>query len=211
MKKQSLLLYAILGESDIKSQKSVTEAVKEAIDGGAGIIQLREKHLQGKELEERAREVYRLCKEKDVIFLLNDDVELAKKIDCHGVHVGQNDMPPEEAKKILGEDKIVGVSVSTVEEAVKAEKNGADYLGVGAVFPTGSKDDALSVSKDTIKQICESVSIPVVAIGGINADNMDKLQNMGLSGICVISAIFAKENITLATKELKEKAVKFFG
>ena len=148
-----------------------------------------------------------LCEEYGVPFVIDDDVELAKKCGADGVHVGQSDMACVEARKALGERKVVGVSAQTVEQAVQAEKDGADYLGVGAVFPTGSKDDADDVSHDTVKAICEAVSIPVIAIGGISKDNVGQLAGLGLDGIAVISAIYAADDLKAATEDLKAKTV----
>jgi thiamine-phosphate pyrophosphorylase len=151
-----------------------------------------------------AIEIQALCKKYKVPFVVNDNVDIAVAMDADGVHVGQRDMEAGEVRKKLGPNKIIGVSACTVEQAVLAEKRGADYLGVGAVFPTGSKDDAEDVSYDTLKAICEAVSIPVVAIGGITKENVWKLQGSGIDGIAVISAIFAQPDIKAATKELKE-------
>ena len=138
----------------------------------------------------------------------NDNVEIARAINADGVHVGQNDMEAINARSILGNDKIIGVSVQTAEQAIIAEKQGADYLGVGAVFPTGSKTDAEDVSYETLKEICETVSIPVVAIGGINASNVLTLKGSGIAGIAVISAIFGADDIEYATKNLKKLTAK---
>lgn len=149
-------------------------------------------------------EIKELCARYHVPFVINDNVEIAKKIDADGVHVGQHDMEASNVRAILGPDKIIGVSAQTVEQAVLAEKNGADYLGVGAVFHTGTKKDANSISHETVKQICEAVNIPVIAIGGISRENVMELQGTGICGIAVVSAIFAAKNITEATKELKE-------
>ena len=140
-------------------------------------------------------------------FVINDNVDIALKMDADGVHVGQSDMEAGDVRKKIGDDKIIGVSAQTVEQAVLAEKHGADYLGVGAVFPTGSKDDAEDVSYDTLKAICEAVDIPVIAIGGITKDNIKDLAGSGICGIAVISAIFAQKDIEAATAELKERTV----
>ena len=138
----------------------------------------------------------------------NDNVEIAKKINADGVHVGQSDMEAQNVREILGDDKIIGVSAQTVEQALLAEKHGADYLGVGAVFKTGSKDDAEEVSHDELERICKAVSIPVIAIGGITHDNVKELAGRGIVGIAVISAIFAQKDIENATKELKAETLK---
>ena len=149
------------------------------------------------------RRLQTLCRERGVPFLVNDNVEIAREMNADGVHVGQSDMEAQDVRAILGPDKILGVSAQTVEQAVLAEKHGADYLGVGAVFPTGSKDDADDVSYETLKAICGAVSIPVVAIGGITQENVAKLAGSGICGVAVISAIYAAKNIQQASADLK--------
>ena len=200
--KKDLLLYAVTDRHWLNG-RSLYEVVKESLDGGATFIQLREKTLDDETFLKEAKELQQLCKEYKVPFVINDNVDIAIAMDADGVHVGQSDMEAGDVRKKLGPDKIVGVSASTVEEAVLAEKRGADYLGVGAVFPTGSKDDAVDVSYDTLKAICEAVSIPVIAIGGISLENIHKLSGSGICGIAVISAIYAKEDIRKAAEELK--------
>lgn len=182
---------------------------KAALEGGMTYVQMREKGdpMTEDELLTEALALKALCEEYGVPFVIDDDVELAKKCGADGVHVGQSDMACVEARKALGSAKVVGVSAQTVEQAVQAEKDGADYLGVGAVFPTGSKDDADDVSHDTVKAICEAVSIPVIAIGGISKDNVGQLSGLGLDGIAVISAIYASDDIKAATEDLKAKTV----
>ena len=143
--------------------------------------------------------------------VINDNVELAKKIGADGVHVGQSDMEALDVRKVLGDDKIIGVSAQTVEQAELAEKHGADYLGVGAVFPTGSKNDATEVSFETLQEICEHVHIPVIAIGGITRDNVVELSQSGICGIAVISAIFGQTNIEAATADLKKQTKQMLG
>ncbi len=176
------------------------------------MIQYREKALDENLSEaerafykDEAKSIQKVCEKYGVPFIINDDVELAMKLDADGIHVGQSDMALVEARKILGPDKIIGVSAQTVEQAVEAEKNGADYLGVGAVFPTGSKDDAVEVPLDVLKNICDAVKIPVVAIGGISEQNVLELSGSGICGIAVISAIFAKDDIEKASRTLLEK------
>ena len=181
-----------------------------ALEGGMTYVQMREKGdpMTEDELLTEALALKALCEEYGVPFVIDDDVELAKKCGADGVHVGQSDMACVEARKALGERKVVGVSAQTVEQAVQAEQDGADYLGVGAVFPTGSKDDADDVSHDTVKAICEAVSIPVIAIGGISKDNVGQLAGLGLDGIAVISAIYAAEDLKAATEDLKARTLK---
>lgn len=201
--KNELLLYGVTDRSWLNG-RTLYEQVEDALKGGATFIQLREKDLDADSFLKEAVEIKELCARYHVPFVINDNVEIAKKIDADGVHVGQHDMEAFNVRAILGPDKIIGVSAQTVEQAVLAEKNGADYLGVGAVFHTGTKKDANSISHETVKQICQAVNIPVIAIGGISRENVMELQGTGICGIAVVSAIFAAENITEATKELKE-------
>ena len=198
-----LELYAVTDRHWLGNQ-TLLEQVQEALDGGATCIQLREKQLDDKTFLQEAIEIQKLCKQYQVPFIVNDNVEIAKDIHADGIHVGQSDMEALYVRKALGNDVILGVSAQTVEQAKKAEAHGADYLGVGAVFPTGSKDDAEDVSYETLKAICEAVSIPVIAIGGITQDNVKELAGSGIVGIAVISAIFAQQHITQATKDLKQ-------
>ena len=204
MKSNSYLeLYAVTDRHWLGNQ-TLLEQVQEALDGGATCIQLREKQLDEENFLKEAIEIQKLCKEYHVPFIVNDNVDIAKTMHADGIHVGQSDMEALDVRKELGKDVILGVSAQTVEQAKKAEAHGADYLGVGAVFPTGSKDDAEYVSDETLKAICEAVSIPVIAIGGITQDNVKELAGSGIVGIAVISAIFAQKDITQATKDLKQ-------
>lgn len=204
---KDLLLYAVtdrywLGEETLYDQ------VKKALDGGATFIQLREKNLAREKFLEEAIQIQELCRMYKVPFVINDEVSIAKEIDADGVHVGQSDMEALDVRNMLGPDKILGVSAQTVEQALLAEAHGADYLGVGAVFATGSKDDADDVSHETLKAICEAVSIPVIAIGGITKDNVAQLTGSGICGVAVISAIFGQKDITAATAGLKQAVIK---
>lgn len=201
--KEDLLLYAVTDRAWLNG-RTLYEQVEEALQGGATFIQLREKDLDEEHFMQEAIELKELCKRYHVPFVINDNVEIAAKMDADGVHVGQSDMEAGDVRAKLGPDKILGVSAQTVEQALLAEKRGADYLGVGAVFTTGSKDDADDVSHETLKAICEAVSIPVIAIGGIGAKNVMLLKGTGICGIAVISAIFAQPDIVGATKELKK-------
>lgn len=200
--KKELLLYAVTDRSWLNG-RTLYDQVEEALKGGATFIQLREKTLDTDSFRKEAAEIKELCARYHVPFVINDNVEIAKKIDADGVHVGQSDMEAGNVRKILGDDKIIGVSAQTVEQALLAQKHGADYLGVGAVFKTGSKDDADDVSHDELQKICEAVDIPVIAIGGISSKNVTELKGRGIVGIAVISAIFAQPDITKATAELK--------
>lgn len=199
---KELLLYAVTDRHWL-GEETLYDQVKKALDGGTTFVQLREKNLDREVFLAEAKEIQKLCKEYGVPFVVNDEVSIAKDIDADGVHVGQSDMEAMDVRKILGPDKILGVSAQTVEQAIIAEKHGADYLGVGAVFTTGSKDDADDVSHETLKAICEAVSIPVIAIGGITKDNVAELAGSGICGVAVISAIFGQKDIQKATEELK--------
>ena len=199
---KELLLYAVTDRHWL-SGETLYDQVKKALDGGATFAQLREKNLDHENFLAEALEIQKLCRSYGVPFVINDDVGIAKDIDADGVHVGQSDMEAMDVRKILGPDKILGVSAQTVEQALIAEKHGADYLGVGAVFTTGSKDDADDVSHEMLKAICEAVSIPVIAIGGITKDNVGELAGSGICGVAVISAIFGQKDIKKATEELK--------
>lgn len=200
--KKDLLLYAVTDRGWLNGATLYSQ-VEAALKGGATFIQLREKNLDEAHFLEEAKEIKKLCREYGVPFVINDNVELTLEVDADGVHVGQSDMEAGDVRVKLGPDKIIGVSAQTVEQALLAEAHGADYLGVGAVFPTGSKEDAVEVEYDTVKAICEAVKIPVIAIGGISKNNVLELSGNGLCGIAVISAIFAQEDIESATKELK--------
>ena len=200
--KKDLLLYAVTDRTWL-GDETLYQQVEKTLKGGATFIQLREKHLDDTAFLEEAVELKELCRRYHVPFVINDNVEIALKMDADGVHVGQSDMEAGNVREKLGPDKIIGVSAQTVEQAVLAEQRGADYLGVGAVFPTGSKDDADDVSHETLKAICEAVSIPVIAIGGISRNNIMELAGSGICGIAVISAIFAQPDIEAATKDLR--------
>ena len=200
--KKDLLLYAVTDRSWL-GEETLYEQVEKALKGGATFVQLREKELDEEHFLEEAIALKELCHKYHVPFVINDNVKIAKKMDADGVHVGQSDMEAGDVRAKLGPDKIIGVSAQTVEQAVLAEKRGADYLGVGAVFPTSSKDDATEVSYETLKAICQAVSIPVIAIGGITKDNVAELSGSGICGIAVISAIYGQKNIKVAAANLK--------
>ncbi len=208
--KKDLLLYAVTDRHWL-DKRSLKEVVKESLDGGVTFVQLREKTLEDDKFLEEAKELKQLCKEYNVPFVINDNVDIAIAMDADGVHVGQSDMEAGNVREKLGPDKIIGVSAQTVEQAVLAEQRGADYLGVGAVFPTGSKDDAVEVSHETLKAICEAVSIPVIAIGGISVGNVKEIAGSGIVGIAVISAIYAAKDIKKATEDLKAETARVVG
>lgn len=202
--KKDLLLYAVTDRSWLGG-RTLYQDVEAAIKGGATFIQLREKNLDEAHFLEEAKEIKELCKKYQVPFVINDNVDIALAMDADGVHVGQSDMEAGAVREKLGPDKIIGVSAQTVEQALLAEQKGADYLGVGAVFPTGSKADAVEVSHETVRAITEAVDIPVIAIGGITKDNVSELSGTGICGIAVISAIFAQTDIEGAAQVLKER------
>ena len=201
---KDLTLYAITDRHWLNHQ-TLKSQVEKALKGGATMIQIREKDLNEKDFLLEAEELLALCRSYNVPFIVNDNVELAVKIGADGVHVGQSDMNARDVRALIGNDKILGVSTQTVEQALFAQECGADYLGVGAVFPTGSKDDAEVLDRKTLMDICKAVSIPVVAIGGITKDNVRELKGTGIAGISVISAIFAQKDIQNATAELLKR------
>lgn len=209
-KSEDLLVYAVTDRSWLNGE-SLYSQVEKALKGGATFIQLREKELDEEHFLKEAVEIKELCKRYQVPFVINDNVEIALKMDADGVHVGQSDMEAGSVRAKLGKDKIIGVSTQTVEQALLAEEHGADYIGVGAVFPTGTKLDAVKVGYDRLREICNAVHIPVVAIGGITRDNILQLKGSGVSGVAVVSAIFASKDIEAATKELCNKTKEMIG
>lgn len=200
---QSLLLYAVTDRHWL-GDRTLYDVVRESLEGGVTFLQLREKDLDDENFYKEAVRLQEMAREYGVPFVVNDNVDIAVRMDADGVHVGQSDMEAGDVRALIGPDKILGVSAQTVEQAVLAEKRGADYLGVGAVFPTGSKDDAVEVPHETLKAICEAVSIPVVAIGGITVNNTPELAGSGICGIAVISAIYGQKDIYQATVSLKK-------
>ena len=208
--KQDLLLYAVTDRSWLNGETLYSQ-VEKALKGGATFIQLREKELDEASFLEEAKEIKKLCRQYQVPFVINDSVDITLAVDADGVHVGQSDMEAGDVRAKLGPDKIIGVSAQTVEQALRAQAHGADYLGVGAVFPTGSKADAVEVEHETVKAICDAVEIPVIAIGGISKNNVLELSGNGLCGIAVISAIFAQKDIEGAARGLKELTKQMVG
>lgn len=200
---QSLLLYAVTDRHWL-GDRTLYDVVRESLEGGVTFLQLREKDLDDENFYKEAVRLQEMAREYGVPFVVNDNVGIAVRMDADGVHVGQSDMEAGDVRALIGPDKILGVSAQTVEQAVLAEKRGADYLGVGAVFPTGSKNDAVEVSRETLKAICDAVSIPVVAIGGITVNNTPELAGSGICGIAVISAIYGQKDIYQATVSLKK-------
>ncbi len=205
--KRDLLLYAVTDRSWLGGE-TLAAAVEKALQGGATIIQLREKELAPQLFLEEARVIKEVCRKYGVPFIVNDNVDVALAADADGVHVGQKDMEAGRVRRLIGAGKILGVSADTVELALAAQAAGADYLGVGAMFPTGTKLDASAVSFETAKAICEAVSIPVVAIGGITKQNMMQLRGTGVDGVALVSAIFASGDIEAECKQLRALARK---
>ena len=187
-----------------KTDDEFLNIIEEAIKGGTTVVQLREKTASTKEFYDLALRVKEITSRYGVPLLINDRIDIALAIDSEGVHIGQDDMPAGIAREIIGEDKILGVSASTVEEAKKAEIDSADYIGSGAVFPTATKDDADSVSEEELKEIVDSIDIPVVAIGGITVENANTLKGSGIAGFSVVSAIMSAEDPKEASEKLKE-------
>ena len=204
--KECLQIYAITDRDSINRGcrgRKITDAVEQAIIGGATIIQIREKQLNFQEFLDEALEVKQITNRYNIPLIINDNVEVALACNAAGAHIGQDDMSVIEARKILGDQAIIGVSATNLQEAIDAEKNGADYLGVGALFPEymQSKPDAKCVSLEELRLITQSVKIPVVAIGGIKMQTIDRLKNTNIDGVAVISAIFANNDIVQVTKE----------
>ena len=199
------LKFYLVTDSDILRGRDFYNSIEEALKGGVTMLQLREKNASGKEFLEKAIKLRELTKKYNVKFIINDRVDIAMLCDADGVHVGQSDIPANKVRELIGEDKIVGVSARTVEEALRAKENGADYLGVGAMFNTRTKLDAKSVSIEKLKEIKERVELPLVAIGGLSLSNIDKLKECNVDGYAVVSAILGAENIKLECEKWIEK------
>ena len=203
--KDMLLLYAITNRCD-ENKELFLRQIEDALKGGVTILQLREKNLGKEEFLAEAKEVKALCEKYNVPLIINDKVDIALKAGADGVHVGIEDMSVEEIRKMAPEDFIIGATAKTKEQAKIAEDSGADYLGVGAVFPSPTKTNAVRITNEMLKEICDSVKIPAVAIGGISIDNIDTIEKNVVEGVALVSAIFSADNIYEATKALKVKA-----
>ena len=201
-----LSLYLVTDRHWTSDSVSLGQQVEEALAHGLTCVQLREKHLDYDSFLKEAKEIQGLCQRYTIPFIINDNVELALACGADGLHIGQEDGSVAAIRDCIGKDMILGVSAQTLEQALAAEKEGADYLGVGAVFPTSSKEDAIHVSLDTLSEICQAVSIPVVAIGGISLDNIGALKGKGLAGVSLISAILGAPSIGQATEELRKES-----
>ncbi|ABR36596.1 MULTISPECIES: thiamine phosphate synthase [Clostridium] len=198
----------LVTDRDLMSTETLEEAVEKAIIGGCTLIQLREKDCSSLDFYNTAVRVKEITDKHNIPLIINDRVDIALAVDAAGVHVGQSDIPAAIVRKVIGNDKILGVSTGSVNEALEAEKNGADYLGVGAMYSTGTKKDADSTSMNELRKIRENVSIPIVVIGGINKDRVKDFKGIGIDGLAIVSAIIAKEDITTAAKELKNEFIK---
>lgn len=200
MKNIDLTLYLVTDNSD--DVKKFLKTIEEGIKGGVTVVQIREKTADTLDFYNLALKVKEITAKYKVPLIINDRVDIALAIDADGVHVGQSDMPCDVTRKLIGEDKILGVSAATIDEAKKAQKDGADYIGTGAVFPTATKDDAPSVTKNELKEIIKSIDIPVVAIGGINLENASQLTDTGIAGLSVVNAIMSSDDPKKSSQEL---------
>ena len=205
LSKDDLLLYAITDRRDT-DKKTFFEKIEKALQGGVTILQLREKELDEDSFINEAIEVKNICRKHGVPLIINDNVNVALKSGADGVHVGIEDMPIDEIRRTVPDSFIIGATCKTVEQAQSAERLGADYMGVGAVFPSPTKKNAVRITREQLKEICASVSIPAVAIGGISLENVDELKGGGMSGIAVVSAVFSADDIQKAASLLKEKS-----
>ncbi|MBO5453963.1 MAG: thiamine phosphate synthase [Clostridia bacterium] len=207
MKAFDTKLYLITDSTDFKEDEFLAK-IEEALKGGVTLVQLREKEKTTKEILSLGEKVHSLTKKYNVPLIIDDRTDIALALDLEGVHLGNDDMPVDTARKILGDKKIIGATAKTVEKAIDAYKKGADYLGVGAIYPTTTKVKTILTSVETLKEICKAVPIRVNAIGGLNKDNLDILKGVDISGICVVSAIMKAENPYITAKELKERVNK---
>lgn len=189
---------------ELMSSKTIEKSVKEAIKGGCTIVQLREKDISSKEFYDIAKSLRKITKKHKVPFIINDRVDIALAVNADGVHVGQSDLSLKDVRKLIGKNKIIGVSCGNLEEAKKAYKDGADYLGVGAVFPTNTKKDAKDVGIDGLKEIINNIPLPIVAIGGINKENIENLRDINLAGVALVSAIISQKDVKNSAKEIKK-------
>lgn len=194
-----MLLYAVTDRQWLKEGESLADAVEAVLKGGATCVQLREKSADDREFLSLALSLKPICQKYNVPFIINDNVAVAKATDADGVHIGQDDMTISDARKILGDSKIIGTSAHNVAEAMKAMADGADYIGCGAVFGSDTKNDATFLGVEGLKAICDSCSLPTVAIGGINGENIFQLKGTGVDGVALVSALFAPSDKTKAT------------
>lgn len=194
----------LVTDRDLMSTKTLEEAVEEAIKGGCTLVQVREKECSSLDFYTTAINIKRITDKYKVPLLINDRLDIALAVDAAGVHIGQSDLPCSVVRKIVGDDKIIGVSAGTLENAIKAENDGADYIGVGAMYATGTKKDAKHTSMDELKKIRENISIPIVVIGGINKERITDFNGTDIDGLAIVSAIISQKDIYKATSELKD-------
>ncbi len=208
--RKHMLLYAVTDRAWVGGQTLYAQ-VEAALKGGVSCVQLREKELDEKEFLQEARDICKLCHRYGIPFIVNDRVDIAVACSADGIHVGQEDMAADEVRRLIGEEMILGVSVHTVEEARQAVADGADYLGLGAVFPTATKTDVEQMPNNLLREICGAVDIPVVAIGGINRNNIKSLSGSGVDGVALVSAIFSATDIKETCRELRVLAERMVG
>lgn len=204
MKKAVDYTLYLVTNRELMSSKTIEKSVKDAIKGGCTIVQLREKDISSKEFYDIAKSLRKITKKHKVPFIINDRVDIALAVNADGIHVGQSDLSLKNVRKLIGKDKIIGVSCGNLEEAKKAYKNGADYLGVGAIFPTNTKKDAKDVGIDGLKEIINNIPLPIVAIGGINKENIEKLRDINLAGVALVSAIISQKDVKNSAKNIKK-------
>ncbi|MGE4489400.1 MAG: thiamine phosphate synthase [Kiritimatiellales bacterium] len=193
----------VVTDRGLMSSATIEESVERSIDGGCGVVQLREKEISSLEFFRLAERVKTICDHRRVPLIINDRVDVALAVDAAGVHVGQSDLPAAVVRKLIGPDKLLGVSATTLDEALQAEKDGADCLGVGAMFATGTKTDADIVTIDELRKIRAAVSIPIVVIGGINEQTVPLFKGTGIDGLAVVSAVISQSDVTAAAQKIK--------
>lgn len=204
MKSIDYSLYLVTDNKN-KTTEEFLNIIEEAIKGGVTLVQLREKSSTTKDFYDLALKVKKITSKYNIPLIINDRIDIAIAIDADGIHVGQDDMPCSIVREIIGDNKILGVSASTIEEAIKAQEDGANYIGTGAIFPTSTKDDAPKITKNDLKKITESIKIPTIAIGGITLKNMKNLSDSGINGISVVSAIMDSEDPKKTSENLKKE------
>ncbi|MGN2368505.1 thiamine phosphate synthase [Clostridium cagae] len=195
----------LVTDRDLMSTNTLEEAVEKSILGGTTLVQLREKECSSHDFYETALNVKKITQKYNIPLIINDRVDIVLAVDADGIHIGQSDLPATVVRNIIGEDKILGVSAGNLDEALKAQKDGADYIGVGAMYSTGTKKDATSTTMNELREIMKKVSIPVVVIGGINKERIKDFNGINIDGLAIVSAIIAQENIEKSTRELKEE------
>lgn len=211
MKKDIDYSLYVITDRNLMSCETVEESVRDAILGGAGVIQLREKNITSGEFYKTALSVNEICKKYGAVLIINDRLDIAMTVGADGVHLGQKDIPVDAARKIAGKDMIIGASTANVQEAVLAQKLGADYIGVGAMFETGTKKDTRAVTPELLAEICSSVNIPAVAVGGLNIDRVSILKGTSVKGAAVVSAVIAQKDIISAAENMKKEILKYIG